>query len=109
MNATGVELNKTSISMNVGDTSSLVASVKPENAPNKNVKWASSNESIVTVNEEGIITAVAEGEAKIIVTTLDGNHTAECNIIVKKHLTQIMIFIKIIKKIIRKMNILKRM
>lgn len=84
MNATGVELNKTSISMNVGDTSSLVASVKPENAPNKNVKWASSNESIVTVNEEGIITAVAEGEAKIIVTTLDGNHTAECNIIVKK-------------------------
>lgn len=93
--------------MNVGETSNLVATVKPENAQNKNVKWTSSNENIATVNEEGIITAVAEGEAKITVTTLDGNYTAECNVTVKKHLTQIMIFIKTI--IIMEMDILKRM
>ena len=84
INVTGVELNKTSLSMNVGETSNLVATVKPENAQNKNVKWTSSNENIATVNEEGIITAVAEGEAKITVTTLDGNYTAECNVTVKK-------------------------
>ena len=84
ISVTGVELNKTSVSINVGETSNLIATVKPENAKNKNVKWTSSNENIVTVNEEGIITAIAEGEAKITATTLDGNYTAECNVTVKK-------------------------
>lgn len=84
ISVTGVELNKTSVSINVGETSNLIATVKPENAKNKNVKWTSSNENIVTVNEDGIITAIAEGEAKITATTLDGNYTAECNVTVKK-------------------------
>lgn len=81
---TGVILDKTNLSMQVGDKSNLIATIKPENAVNKNVKWTSSDENIVTVSENGIITAKSIGIATITVTTEDGKFSASCKITVSE-------------------------
>jgi uncharacterized protein YjdB len=80
---TGVELNKTSLDMKVGDSETLTATVAPTEATNKAVTWKSSKESVATVDSEGKVTAVAAGEATITVTTTDGEKTAECKVTVK--------------------------
>ena len=77
-----VSLDRTEYEMTEGDTVTLVATIKPDNATNKNVSWSSSDESIATVNDEGKVTAIKAGTAVITVTTEDGNKTAECSITV---------------------------
>lgn len=79
---TGVTLNKTTATLAVGDKLTLVATVAPSNAANKEVIWESSDTTKVTV-DEGVITAVAEGTATITVKTLDGNKTATCTVTVQ--------------------------
>ncbi len=74
-----VSLNKESITLKVGETETLTATVLPEDATNKNVTWESSDESIATV-EDGVVTAKAAGTAIITVTTEDGNKTDECTV-----------------------------
>lgn len=76
---TGVELNKTSVELNVSATEQLAATVNPMDATNKNVLWSSSNNAVATV-ENGLVTAVAEGEAVITVETEDGGFKATCNV-----------------------------
>ncbi|WP_168735460.1 glycosyl hydrolase 53 family protein [Cohnella fermenti] len=80
--ATGVELNKMTVSLSPGGTDTLIATVKPSNATNQDVTWTSSNETVATVSESGVVTAVAEGTAVITVTTGDGGYTAEANVTV---------------------------
>lgn len=77
VSVTGVNLNKTSLELSVGDKETLVATVLPENATNKNVSWSSSNDKVLTVNA-GALEAVGAGEVVITVTTTDGNFKAEC-------------------------------
>lgn len=79
---TGVSVNPTSASVNVGSTTALTATVSPANATNKNVTWSSSNAAIATVNSSGVVTGVAAGSANITVTTQDGNKTAVATITV---------------------------
>lgn len=74
---TGVELNYEEYTLELGKSVRLVESVSPNTATNQNVTWSSSDEAVVTV-ENGNITAVAEGEATITVTTVDGGFTATC-------------------------------
>lgn len=76
----GVQISKTTLSLNIGDTQQLTATVLPSNADNKNVTWFSSNSSIVQVSSSGKITAKGEGSAVITVTTKDGGYTASCNV-----------------------------
>ena len=78
-----VELNKTNLTIKEGKTETLIATVLPENATNKNVAWTSSNNEIATV-ENGVITAIKEGNTVITVITQDGNKTATCNVNVEK-------------------------
>ena len=78
---TGVSLDKTSASLNVGGTVTLTATVSPSEATNKGVTWESSNPSIATV-VNGMVTAVSGGTATITVTTVDGGHTATCEVTV---------------------------
>ncbi len=78
-----VALDKTEISITEGETATLTATVSPEDATDKSVLWASSNEAVATV-ADGVVTAVAEGTAKITVTTVDGEKTAECVVTVTK-------------------------
>ena len=78
----GVILDKTSLSMAVGDTQQLAASVLPANASDQSVAWSSSNTSVATVSSSGVVTAKAVGSATITVTTNDGGKTAACNVTV---------------------------
>ena len=77
---TGVSLDKTSAEVVVGNKLTLVATVKPSNAQNKNVSWKSSNTSVATVSSTGEVLALAKGTAYIIVTTEDGKYTAQCKV-----------------------------
>ena len=79
---TGVTLNKTELSLTVGGTETLTATVAPENATNKAVKWTTSDQKIATVDENGKVTAVAAGTATITATTEDGGKTASCKVTV---------------------------
>ena len=79
---TGVSLNKTSSSVNVGSTEQLTATVAPSNATNKSVTWSSSNTSVATVSSNGLVTGVAAGTSTITVTTVDGAKQATCLITV---------------------------
>ena len=76
---TNVSLNKNELSLSEGDSETLVATVLPSNASNKNVTWSSSDDTVATVSSNGLVTAVATGNANIIVTTVDGGLTAQCD------------------------------
>jgi len=76
---TGVTLNTNSLYLTVGGSATLVATVIPINAANKNVAWNSNNTGVATVNN-GTVTAFGTGSATITVTTLDGGRTATCTV-----------------------------
>jgi uncharacterized protein YjdB len=84
---TSVSLNYSSLTLSVGNTATLVATIVPGNATNQSVTWASSNTSVATVDANGVVTAHAAGSATITVTTVDGSHTATCTITVPAPVT----------------------
>ena len=81
---TGVELDKEEITLRVGKSETLTATVLPEDAEDKSVTWSSSDEAVAKVDQSGKVTAVADtgiaqpAEAVITVTTNDGGYTAQC-------------------------------
>jgi len=79
---TGVSLDESSITLDVGGNQTLTATVTPEDATNKKVRWSSDNEAVATVSEDGVVTAVAGGTAVITATTHDGLFTATCTVTV---------------------------
>ena len=79
---TGVSLDESSITLDVGGNQTLTATVTPEDATNKKVRWSSDNEAVATVSEDGVVTAVAGGTAVITATTHDGLFTASCTVTV---------------------------
>ena len=81
ISVTGVTLNASSATVDVGKTFALVATVLPADATNKAVIWSTSDASIATVNN-GVVTGVAPGTATITVTTVDGGFTATCDVTV---------------------------
>ena len=88
---TGVSLNKESTTLTVGGTETLTATVAPDNATDKTVTWTSSNTSVATVSNAGLVTAVAAGTATITVTATNGtaddtsdDKTATCAVTVNK-------------------------
>lgn len=81
VSVTGVTLNKSSLTIKTGDEETLVASVKPTNATNKNVSWKSSNTTVASV-VNGTITGLKKGTATVTATTEDGGCTAACTVTV---------------------------
>ena len=79
---TGVSLNAASGELTIGGQTTLTATVKPADASNKTVTWASSAPSVASV-VNGVVTALAPGSAKITVKTADGGFTAEYALTVK--------------------------
>lgn len=77
-----VSLNDSSVSLVVGETVQLRASIQPSNATEKDITWASSKQSVATVSNSGLVTAVAEGSATI--TASAGGKSATCSITVSK-------------------------
>lgn len=78
----GVTLDKQTMNLTAGSTGSLTATINPADAANKSLTWTSDNTAVATVNENGVVTAVAEGTAKITVKTADGEKTAVCTVTV---------------------------
>ena len=62
------------VSMAVGTTWRLKATVDPEDATNKNLVWSSSNEKVAMVSSDGVISGMSKGSAKITVSTVDGSN-----------------------------------
>ena len=81
VSVTGVSLDKTAITLNVGETAALKASVIPDIATDQTVTWKSSSSAVATV-KDGVVTAVSAGTATITVTTVDGGKTATCAVTV---------------------------
>jgi formylglycine-generating enzyme required for sulfatase activity len=79
---TGVSLDKTALSLSVGGTATLTATVAPKDADNTAVAWASSSPATATVSDAGLVPAVAAGTAAITVTTEEGGKTASCEVTV---------------------------
>jgi len=73
-----VSLNKTSITLIVGEAEQLTATVLPDNAANKNVSWVSGNAGIAAVSQTGLVTAKSAGEATITATTADVGYSDNC-------------------------------
>ncbi len=78
---TGVSLDQSSLTLDIGGTANLTATVSPSNATNKAVSWSTSNQSVATVNN-GTVTAVAAGTATITATA--GGKSATCSVTVNK-------------------------
>lgn len=66
-----------------GETLQLTATIYPDSATNKTVTWKSSDKTVATVDESGLVTAVGNGTADITATTEDGNYTATCQVTVE--------------------------
>ena len=79
VSVTSITLDKTSLSMKVGETETITATVNPDNATDKTVTWGSSDVSVATV-ADGIVTAKSPGT--VTVTAKSGIYTTDCNVTV---------------------------
>lgn len=70
-NATSIYLNKTNISIDIGKTETLYTTILPSGISNETISWESSDTDVATV-ENGFITAIGVGTAKITAKTLNG-------------------------------------
>ena len=75
VNTESITLDKTTLSLAVGESATLTATVKPDDATDKAVTWSSSDESVVKV-DNGKVTAIKSGKATV--TAKCGGKTAEC-------------------------------
>ena len=80
---TAIELSDSEKMATVGTSFTITATVKPDDALNRTIIWSSSDPSIATVDENGTVTAIAEGEAIITAESADGVK-AECKVTVEK-------------------------
>lgn len=79
---TGVTLNKSSLTLTRLDSETLIATITPSNATNKNINWSSSNTSVASVSG-GTVTAVAQGTATITArSSADNTKFATCTVTV---------------------------
>lgn len=81
INVTGITLDKTELSLEVGKTYQLIPTITPETALNKAIEWSSSDDSVASV-ENGLITAKNAGFATVFAETIDQHKVATCQITV---------------------------
>ena len=81
--ANKITLSPSSLTINVGVTKSVSATVLPKNASIKSLKWDSSDNTIAKVNNKGQITGIKKGKAKISVSTIDGSASASMDVVVR--------------------------
>ena len=86
IHVTSISLNKSSLRLQAGANATLVASISPVNADNKQVTWSSSDTGIATV-EDGVVTGAKPGVVKITARSVDGGYTAVCEVTVTETVT----------------------
>ena len=79
---TSVTISQTTAEMIIGETVQLIATITPMSATDKNIVWSSSKQSVATISNSGLVTAVAEGQSTV--TASAGGKSATCTIIVSK-------------------------
>lgn len=85
---TGVLLDKHELQMNVGKTTKLTATVRPDDASRKDVVWMSENNEVASVSSAGVVSALKAGEAKIVAKAADDNSILDyCTVTVKQPVT----------------------
>lgn len=78
---TSITLNESNLVMHIGDSFQLIANVQPENATNPALSWSTGNSSIASVDNNGLVTAIAGGTTYIRAATTDGSYLyANCTI-----------------------------
>ena len=84
--ATGIKLDKNSITLKYGTNTKLVATITPNNVTNKKVTWSSSNTNLVTVDNNGNISAIGNSSSTVTITakTSDGKYSASAKVSVIK-------------------------
>jgi uncharacterized protein YjdB len=80
--ASGVAIDRPSMSVKVGSNVQMTATVLPADASDKSVTWSVANEAIATVTPDGVVTGIAEGKTGITATTIDGGFTANAEVTV---------------------------
>ncbi|NOU18576.1 MAG: Ig domain-containing protein [Bacteroidales bacterium] len=79
-NVTGITLDQSTLTVKVGESKLLTATVAPVDADTKTVTWSSSDITVAAVGNDGTVLGVKIGTATITVTTIDGAKTATCNV-----------------------------
>lgn len=86
---TGLTLDFSSVRLDLGETFRVTAVITPDDATNKVLKWISSDTGVVSVNENGLLTAVGSGVATVICQSVDSGINALCNVTVNQPVTHI--------------------
>ncbi len=87
-----ITLNETETNLNEGETLQLIATVYPEIANNKTLEWVSNDETVATVDQTGLVTAVSQGGVHISAIATDGSGVwAYCHITVRKPVSEIIL------------------
>ena len=85
----GITLSKDNTEINLGNSEHIAASITPLDADNQTINWSSVNQDIATVDNQGTILAVGEGNTVISAVTEDGSYTASCSVNVVIPVTEI--------------------
>ena len=86
---TDITLNKNELNLVPGETEKLVATIYPKDATNNKITWVSSDPNVATVSDDGLVSAINNGNTTITVTTQDGNKKATCLVTVEHPVTNI--------------------
>ena len=78
-----VAVTPVELTLYIGQSSNLTATITPDNASDKTVVWSSQNAEIAEVDQNGKVTAKKTGQTTITVTTNDGAKTASCAVTVR--------------------------
>ena len=89
IHVTGITLDQASISLEIGEQTSLTARVDPTNATNQKLVWSSSDETIAVVDANGKVSALGNGQAIISVSTTDGRFRASSNAFIADYIYEI--------------------
>lgn len=82
VDATGLTVSPSTLTMSVGSTQVITAILLPTNATDRTIIWSSSNSSKATVSSTGVVTAIASGTSTITATSINGLFTATCAVTV---------------------------
>jgi len=86
ISVTGVELNTSNLKLfERGRSATLIATVLPSNATNKNVQWSITDPAVAAIDQNGKVTPLKEGVATVTVTTMDGQKKASAVVTVAKN------------------------
>ena len=85
-----IKLDKQEITIKISNEpeyEQLIATIEPNNATNKNIKWESTNSKVATVDQNGLVKGIKSGNAIIKAISADGQKVSECSVVVKQTAT----------------------